>query len=144
MNRGKTPNSPKAGEQVVLVAIHSGIPGGSRGSPSLVAQSVNDTTHPPPDHLLSHGRRHTRKAGAAVAGTRRTRTSGRAPGKWGAPSLPSVKRRVARHRGRDRRGAQCYRFLQFEVTVEPDSGPIVLTITGPPGTADFLDALIRE
>jgi hypothetical protein len=39
---------------------------------------------------------------------------------------------------------QCCRFLQFELMIEPDGGPIALTITGPPGTADFLDALIRE
>ena len=32
----------------------------------------------------------------------------------------------------------CCRFLRFEVTAEPDLGPIRLTITGPTGTAAFL------
>ena len=36
---------------------------------------------------------------------------------------------------------QCCRFLRFELTVEPGGGPISLSVTGPPGTADFLDAL---
>ncbi len=35
---------------------------------------------------------------------------------------------------------QCCRFLRFEVTVEPDGGPIVLEVTGPQGTRDFLSA----
>ena len=38
---------------------------------------------------------------------------------------------------------QCCRFLQFEVTLEPDAGPIWVTLTGPAGTAEFLDALVR-
>lgn len=37
---------------------------------------------------------------------------------------------------------QCCRFLQFEMTVEPDCGPIWLTLSGPPGTREFLDALV--
>jgi hypothetical protein len=37
---------------------------------------------------------------------------------------------------------QCCRFLTFTVTVEPDGGPISLAVTGPPGTREFLDALI--
>ena len=37
---------------------------------------------------------------------------------------------------------QCCRFLRFQVSVEPDEGPIVLQLTGPPGTRDFLSALI--
>ena len=35
----------------------------------------------------------------------------------------------------------CCRFLQFALVVEPDGGPLSLTLTGPPGTRDFLDAL---
>ena len=38
---------------------------------------------------------------------------------------------------------QCCRFLRFDVGVEPDGGPIWLTLTGPAGTAEFLDALVR-
>ena len=38
---------------------------------------------------------------------------------------------------------QCCRFLKFELGVEPDGGPISLTLTGPAGTAEFLDALVR-
>lgn len=33
---------------------------------------------------------------------------------------------------------ECCRFLRFEVTAEPDMGPIRLRITGPPGTSEFL------
>lgn len=36
---------------------------------------------------------------------------------------------------------QCCRFLRFELTLEPDGGPIRLTLTGPAGTAEFLSAL---
>jgi len=36
---------------------------------------------------------------------------------------------------------QCCRFLRFNVTVEPDDGPIVLELTGPPGTREFISAL---
>jgi hypothetical protein len=36
---------------------------------------------------------------------------------------------------------KCCRFLRFEVTLEPDLGPIALTVTGPPGTREFLAAL---
>jgi hypothetical protein len=37
---------------------------------------------------------------------------------------------------------QCCRFLRFRVTVEPDEGPVLLELTGPEGTRDFLSALI--
>lgn len=33
---------------------------------------------------------------------------------------------------------QCCLFLSFALTVEPDAGPIQLTITGPEGTGEFL------
>ena len=33
---------------------------------------------------------------------------------------------------------RCCRFLEFQVTAEPDEGPIWLEVTGPPGTPDFL------
>ena len=36
---------------------------------------------------------------------------------------------------------KCCRFLRFEVTLEPDFGPIWLTVTGPPGTREFLATL---
>jgi hypothetical protein len=36
---------------------------------------------------------------------------------------------------------QCCRFLRFQLTVEPDAGPIVLDVTGPQGTREFLSAL---
>jgi hypothetical protein len=37
---------------------------------------------------------------------------------------------------------RCCRFLQFTVTVEPDEGPISLELSGPPGTGDFVAALL--
>jgi hypothetical protein len=36
----------------------------------------------------------------------------------------------------------CCRFLQFRITVEPDEGPIRLELTGPPGTQEFVEALL--
>jgi hypothetical protein len=37
---------------------------------------------------------------------------------------------------------RCCRFLRFQVTVEPDGGPVWLDLTGPAGTRDFLAALL--
>ncbi len=37
---------------------------------------------------------------------------------------------------------QCCRFLKFVLTVEPDAGDMWLEITGPPGTAEFLNTLV--
>jgi hypothetical protein len=37
---------------------------------------------------------------------------------------------------------QCCRFLRFNLTVEPDLGPIYLDVTGPTGTAQFLAGLV--
>jgi hypothetical protein len=37
---------------------------------------------------------------------------------------------------------QCCRFLRFDISIEPDSGPIWLSLSGPPGTRDFLAALL--
>jgi hypothetical protein len=39
---------------------------------------------------------------------------------------------------------QCCKFLKFELTVEPDGGQMWLEITGPPGTAEFLNTLLPE
>jgi hypothetical protein len=39
---------------------------------------------------------------------------------------------------------QCCKFLKFELTVEPDGGQMWLEITGPPGTAAFLNTLLPE
>jgi hypothetical protein len=38
---------------------------------------------------------------------------------------------------------QCCRFLRFVLAIEPDDGPIWLEITGPEGTAAFLETLLR-
>ena len=38
---------------------------------------------------------------------------------------------------------RCCRFLRFAITVEPDGGPILLTLTGPPGTREFVAALLE-
>lgn len=35
---------------------------------------------------------------------------------------------------------QCCRFLRFQLDVHPDGGPVLLELTGPEGTADFLGA----
>lgn len=39
---------------------------------------------------------------------------------------------------------KCCRFLQFQLTVAPNEGPVVLVLTGPAGTPEFLDALIES
>ena len=36
----------------------------------------------------------------------------------------------------------CCRFLRFQITIEPDEGPIWLELTGPPGTREFLASLL--
>jgi hypothetical protein len=53
-----------------------------------------------------------------------------------AETLPTIARAVeaARH---------CCRFLRFEITVEPDGGPVFLALTGPPGTREFIGALLE-
>ena len=39
---------------------------------------------------------------------------------------------------------QCCRLLRFVVTIEPDGGPMLLDITGPRGTREFLDGLFSR
>lgn len=39
---------------------------------------------------------------------------------------------------------QCCRFLRFVLTVEPGGGDMWLEITGPEGTAEFLNSLIPD
>ena len=38
----------------------------------------------------------------------------------------------------------CCRFLRFEMTIEPDGGPFHLTLTGPSGTREFVEALTAD
>lgn len=37
----------------------------------------------------------------------------------------------------------CCRFLRFTITVEPDGGPILLELSGPSGTREFIAALLE-
>ena len=56
-----------------------------------------------------------------------------------APSgetLTSIARAVEAER-------HCCRFLRFTLTVEPDEGPLTLDLTGPPGTREFVAALLE-
>ena len=39
---------------------------------------------------------------------------------------------------------QCCRWLRFAMTVEPDDGPITLTLSGPDGSREFLSALFAS
>lgn len=39
---------------------------------------------------------------------------------------------------------QCCRFLRFQLTAEPDEGPVVLEFTGPAGTREFLSAMLTR
>ena len=50
--------------------------------------------------------------------------------------LPVIARTVDAER-------QCCRFLRFQVTVEPDGGPIWLEMIGPIGTGEFLAAMFE-
>ena len=36
---------------------------------------------------------------------------------------------------------RCCTFLRFQVTAEPDNGPILFEVTGPPGTRELLRSL---
>ena len=36
---------------------------------------------------------------------------------------------------------RCCRFLTFQLTITEDEGPVILELTGPAGTREFLDAL---
>ena len=38
---------------------------------------------------------------------------------------------------------QCCQFLRFQLTIEPAAGPVVLEVTGPPGSQEFLGALFE-
>ena len=38
---------------------------------------------------------------------------------------------------------QCCRFLRFRIIVERDAGPIMLDLSGPPGTREFVAALLK-
>lgn len=42
------------------------------------------------------------------------------------------------------RERECCRFLRFQLTVEPEAGPVWLELTGPPGTREFLAHLLEE
>jgi hypothetical protein len=39
---------------------------------------------------------------------------------------------------------QCCRFLRFQLTVEPAGGPVLLEVAGPPGSQEFLAAMIED
>jgi hypothetical protein len=39
---------------------------------------------------------------------------------------------------------QCCRWLRFAMTVEPDDGPITLTLSGPVGSREFLSGLFAS
>jgi len=54
-----------------------------------------------------------------------------------ADTLASIARAIDAER-------QCCRFLRFQIIVEPDQGPISLELTGPPGTREFLSALLES
>ena len=38
----------------------------------------------------------------------------------------------------------CCRFLRFQITVEPDGGPVSVEVTGPAGTREFLSSLFES
>jgi hypothetical protein len=38
---------------------------------------------------------------------------------------------------------RCCRFLRFTITVEPDEAAVTLDLTGPPGSGEFVAALLE-
>lgn len=54
---------------------------------------------------------------------------------FGAAALPTVFQIVESER-------QCCPFFRFEIAIEPSSGPVVLTLTGPAGTREFIESFI--
>ena len=38
----------------------------------------------------------------------------------------------------------CCRFLRFQLTIDPAEGPVVLDVTGPPGSQEFLGAMMER
>ena len=52
-------------------------------------------------------------------------------------TLSSIARAVEAER-------RCCRFLRFSITVAPDNGPIVLELTGPAGTGEFLAGIFEQ
>jgi hypothetical protein len=38
----------------------------------------------------------------------------------------------------------CCRFLRFSITIEPDNGAVLLQLSGPPGTGEFLAGLFDQ
>ena len=38
---------------------------------------------------------------------------------------------------------RCCRFLRFTIAIEPDEGPVTVDLTGPPGTREFVLALLE-
>ena len=61
--------------------------------------------------------------------------------RWQFAPTEEVLERITRVIDAERR---CCPFLRFELTVEPDGGPLLLAATGPTGTREFLDALTRK
>jgi hypothetical protein len=53
-----------------------------------------------------------------------------------AETLATIARAVEAER-------HCCRFLRFEITVEPDGGPVFLELSGPVGTREFIGALLE-
>ena len=37
---------------------------------------------------------------------------------------------------------ECCRFLTFELMLPPNMGPLIVSVTGPPGTKDFLKGIL--
>ena len=81
----------------------------------------------------------TRKADLLTGLVRRATTREDVPDgmrfRFSAEDLPAVMSTIEQER-------QCCRFLQFDVRIEPDGGPVWVSLSGPPGTREFLIALI--
>jgi hypothetical protein len=60
--------------------------------------------------------------------------------RWRFPPSSDLLRALAEMLDAER---QCCRFLRFQLTVEPDLGPLWLSVTGPKGTREFLASLIK-
>jgi hypothetical protein len=59
------------------------------------------------------------------------------------PIICSLTSEALRARKQGLLSALLCRFLRFTITVEPDEGAVILDLTGPPGTREFVAALLE-
>ena len=77
---------------------------------------------------------------SALLGTAQSREPGGNGFRWRFKPTNDLLSRLASVINAER---ACCKFLRFGLTVEQDGGPIWLELSGPPGTQDFLESVVR-